>query len=72
MAFKLEQAKYDTDAQRAYVELRDEDDDGGEMIAVVIFSFKTIENLTKRQIEQEIVRKARHIFRKAGVALNGK
>jgi hypothetical protein len=52
--------------------LRDEDEDGGEIIAVTIFSYRTTENLTKRRIEQEIVRKARHIFRKAGLAVDGK
>ncbi len=68
MAFRLAQAKYDAHTQRAYVELRDDDEDGGEIIAVTIFSFCTTEALTKRRIEQEIVRKARHILRKAGVA----
>jgi hypothetical protein len=68
MAFRLAQAKYDSHTQRAYVELRDDDDDGGEVITVVIFSFRPTENLTKRRIEQEIVRKARHILRKAGLA----
>lgn len=68
MAFRLAQAKYDSHTQRAYVELRDDDEDGGEMVAVVVFSFRTTESLTKRRIEQEIVRKARHILRKAGQA----
>jgi hypothetical protein len=72
MAFKLAQAKYDAHTQRAYVELRDDDEDGGDIIAVTIFSYRTTENLTKRQIEQEIVRKARHILRKAGLATDGK
>lgn len=71
MAFRLAQAKYDPRTQRAYVELRDEDDDGGEIVAVTIFSYRTTENLTKRRIEQEIVRKARHILRKAGLAADG-
>jgi hypothetical protein len=71
MAFRLAQAKYDSHTQRAYVELRDDDDDGGEIIAVAIFSFRTTESLTKRRIEQEIVRKARHILRKAGLAADG-
>ncbi len=71
MALKLAQAKYDARTQRAYVELRDEDEDGGEIIAVTIFSFRSTQNLTKRQIEQEIVRKARHILKKAGQAAEG-
>ena len=70
MAFKLAQAKYDHRTQRAYVELRDDDDDGGEIVAVTIFSYRTTETLTKRRIEQEIVRKARHILRKADLAAN--
>jgi hypothetical protein len=72
MAFKLAHARYDPRTQRAYVELRDDDEDGGEIIAVTIFSFRTTERLTKRRIEQEIVRKARHIFIKAGLAADGK
>jgi hypothetical protein len=49
-------AKYDRDTQRAYIELRDMDDDGGDAIATAIFSFRMIEDLTKRQVEQEAVR----------------
>lgn len=71
MAFKLAQAKYDAHTQRAYVELRDEDEDGGEIVALAIFSFRSTESLTKRRIEQEIVRKARHVLRKAGLAADG-
>ena len=47
MAFKLVHAKYDRESERAYVELRDEDDDGGEILAVTIFSFRT----TARAVE---------------------
>jgi hypothetical protein len=65
MAFKLAQAKFDRHTQRAYVELRDEDEDGGEIIVVSIFSYRTTETLSRRQIEEEIVRKARHILKKA-------
>lgn len=71
MAYRLAQAKYDPDTQRAYVELREEDTDGGEIVAVAIFSFRTTADLTKRQVEQEIVRKARHIFKKVSDALSG-
>ena len=55
MAFRLVHARYDRQTQRAYVELRDADDDGGEMLASAIFSFRTCAGLTDRQIEQEIV-----------------
>jgi hypothetical protein len=70
MAFRLVHAKYDPDTKRAYVELRDVDD-GGEVIATAIFSFMATANLTERKIEQEIVKKARDIFKKAGDTLSG-
>jgi uncharacterized protein YuzE len=70
MAFRLVHAKYDPDTNRAYVELRDADD-GGEAIATAIFSFRTTSNLTKRRIEQEVLRKARDIFKRAGDTLSG-
>ena len=70
MAFRLVHANYDRQTQRAYVELRDDDDDGGEVLAVAIFSFRTTSRMPMRQIEQEIVRKARHIFRKAAIGLD--
>jgi hypothetical protein len=69
MAFKLIHAKYDRRTERAYVELRDEDDDGGEILAVTIFSFRTTARLSKQQIEQDIVRKARHILKRAAVSI---
>jgi hypothetical protein len=52
-----------------YVELRDEDDDGGEILAVTIFSFRTTARLSKQQIKQDIVRKARHILKRAAVSI---
>jgi hypothetical protein len=52
-----------------YVELRDEDDDRGEILAVTIFSFRTTARLSKQQIEQDIVRKARHILKRAAVSI---
>jgi hypothetical protein len=70
MAFRLVHAKYNPDTKRAYVELRDVDD-GGETITTAIFSFMTTANLTKRKIEQEVVRKAREIFKRAGDTLSG-
>ena len=68
LAFRLVHARYDRQTQRAYVELRDADDDGGEMLASAIFSYRTCARLTDRQIEQEIVRKARHLLKRAGTA----
>jgi hypothetical protein len=68
MAFRLVHTRYDHETERAYVELRDADDDGGEMLATAIFSFRTTERLINRQIEQEIARKARHILKRAAAA----
>ena len=41
MAFRLTQANYDPQTERTYVEFRDGDSDGGEVLAVVVFSFRT-------------------------------
>jgi hypothetical protein len=68
MAFKLVHAKYDRETERAYVEVRDEDE-GGEVLAVAVFSFRTTSRLSKQQIEQEIVRKARHLFKRAATSI---
>ncbi len=68
MAFRIAQAQYDRHTERAYVELREDDDDGGEMLAVVVFSYRTTAKLTKRDIQQEIVRKARYALKRAAVA----
>jgi hypothetical protein len=70
VAFRLVQAQYDRETQRAYVELRDADDDGGEILTVAVFSFRTIARLPRRQIEEDIVRKARHLFKKAALGLD--
>ena len=50
MAFKLVHAKYDRETERAYVELRDEDDDGGDVLVVAIFSYRTTARISKAQI----------------------
>ena len=70
MDFRLVPAEYDRETERAYVELRAPDDDGGEAITTAIFSFRTTGTLSKRQIEEDeedIVRKARHLPRRAAV-----
>ena len=67
MDFRLVRAEYDRETERAYVELR-APDDGEEAITTAIFSFRTIGTLSKRQIEEDIVRKARHLLRRAAVA----
>jgi hypothetical protein len=70
VAFRLVHAQYDRETQRAYVELRDMNDDGGEILTVAVFSYRTATRLPRRQIEEEIVRKARHIFKKAALGLD--
>ena len=65
--FRLQRAQSDRETQRAYVELRASDDDGGEVLSVVIFSFKTTASLSKQQVKEDIVRKARHLL-KEGVS----
>jgi hypothetical protein len=64
MAFRLVRSRYDRETERAYVELWAEDDDGGEQIATAIFSYRTKQKLTVREIEEEIVRKARHLLKR--------
>ena len=69
MAFRLVQTQYDRHAERGYVELRDDDEDGGEMIVVALFSYRTTASLSKQQIEQDIERKARHMLKRAAAGL---
>jgi hypothetical protein len=59
MAFRLVNAQYDRKTQRAYVELREPDDDGGEVIVVVMFSYRSKAIYSKRELEQDLGRKAR-------------
>lgn len=58
MVFRLVHPRYDGESKRAYVELRDADDDGGEMLATAVFSFRTKARRSKREIEQDVVRNA--------------
>lgn len=67
MTFRLVQAQYDRKTLRAYVELRDLDDDGGEVIAAAIFSFRSKTILSEPELKQDLYRKARHIMRRAAV-----
>ena len=48
MNFTLIRAEYDRETQRAYVELRARDDDGGDSITVAIFSYRTTSRLSKQ------------------------
>ena len=56
----------------AYVELRDEDADGGEVIVTAIFSYRRTSIITKRALEQDLATKARHLMRQASVGLDGR
>lgn len=71
MAFRLANAQYDHGTQRAYVELR-EPDDGGEIIVAVMFPYRSRVVYSKRALEQDLARKARHVLQKAAVGLNGR
>jgi hypothetical protein len=72
MAFRLVHGQYDRESLRAYVELRDEDADGGEVIVAVIFSYRRTGSVTKRALEQELATKARHLMKRASVKLDGR
>ena len=68
MNFTLIRAEYDEQTERAYVELRAPDDDGGESIVTAIFSYQTTTTFSKQERKQDIIRKARYMFKRAGVA----
>ena len=79
MTFRLHQAQYDNQTERAYVEFRRGDGDGSEQLVVAVFTFRTKERLSKQRIKDEVVRKARHVLKGAvlrrimtlGVELHG-
>jgi hypothetical protein len=68
MNFILIRAELDRETKRAYVELRARDDDGGEGIVTAIFSYRTTSHISEHELKQDIVRKARHMFKRAGAA----
>jgi len=68
MTFRLRQAQYDDQTERAYVEFRRTDGDGGDQLAMAVFTFRTKERLTKQRIKEEVVRKARHVLKGAALA----
>jgi len=68
MTFRLHQAQYDGQTERAYVEFRRGDGEGGEQVVVAVFTFRTKERLTKQRIKEEVVRKARHVLKGAVLA----
>lgn len=50
--------------------MREPDDDGGEVIMTALFSYRTKVIYSKRELEQDLARKARHMFRRASVGLD--
>jgi hypothetical protein len=68
MNFTLIRAEYDERAERAYVELRAPDDDSGESIVTAIFSYRTTATFSKHERKQDIIRKARYMFKRASLA----
>jgi len=68
MLFRLVNSEYDSHTERGYVEFRANDDDGGEIVIATILSFRSKSKLSKQEIKQEIVRKARYALKRAAVA----
>ena len=69
MTFRLHQAQYDEDTERAYVEFKSIDGDGGDQLVVAVFTFRTKERLTKQRIKEEVVRKDRHVLSSVGCVI---
>ena len=65
VGFRLHQAQYDSRSKRAYVEFRRSDSDGGDQLVVAVFTFRTKQRLSKMQIREEVVRKARYVLKGA-------
>jgi hypothetical protein len=68
MLFRLTIAEYDAFTQRAYVEFRAADHDGGAIVTAAIFTYRSKSRLSKPELKQEIVRKARHALKRAAVS----
>jgi hypothetical protein len=68
MNFVMQRVEYDRHTGRAYVAFRGPDDDGGDAIATAIFSYRTSGRLSKKQVHEEVVRKARYLLKRAAVA----
>ena len=72
MTFRLVHANYDKKTRRAYIELREDDADGDEMIVAAIFSYRRSSITTKRALEHDLATKARHLMRRASVGLDAR
>ena len=68
MLFRLVNAEYNSHTQRGYVEFRANDGSGDEIVIATILSFRSKSKLSKQEIKQEIVRKARHALKRAAGA----
>ena len=68
MKFRLVRTEYDRKTSRAYIELRTCDSDGGDAIATAILSFRRTGGVSKKQLEEDVVRKARHVLKRAAAA----
>jgi hypothetical protein len=66
--FVMQRVAYDRHKERAYVEFRGPDQDGGDAITVALFSYRTTERLSKKLLHEEIVRKARYLLKRSAVA----
>ena len=66
--FVMQRVEYDRHKGRAYVEFRGPDEDGGNAITVALFSYRTTEQLSKKLLHQEIVRRARYLLKRAALA----
>ena len=71
MAFRLVQVQFDHVDERAYVELREPDADGGEVIVTAIFSYRSKSIYSQRGLEQDLARKARHMLQRASKVVDG-
>jgi hypothetical protein len=69
MAFRLVQVQFDHVDERAYVELREPDADGGEVILTAIFSYKCKSIYSQHELERDLGRKARHMLKRASTVI---
>jgi hypothetical protein len=72
MTFRLVHARYDRKTKRAYVELREEDADGGDVIITAIFLYRRTSIVTERALEQDLATKARHMMKRASVGMHAR
>src|SRR5262249_50619192 len=54
MNFITQRVEYGHHRERAYVEFRGPDEDGGDTIVVALFSYRTTEKLSKKQLHERL------------------